>query len=263
MNWPAVFIKRFGEFDTATKKYEISASHLAYLNSFPLILYAVGVILASQVGERWGRRTVRIHMLNSEHWISDLILKVFLVMNVICLSGVTICYTAKTYGQFLAGRMIVQMHVGMEAWLIPMFQAEIVPAAIRGSMVVSYTFNHVFATFLSSIVTNATSKFPDDSSWKIPVACMFAFPSLTLLLSFLVPESPRWLLRKGKTEHASRSLYYLNSAKPGFVVDDQIRLLREALEESEHKGQWKDLVKGSNRVCQPLIPPIAYFANAE
>lgn len=129
------------------------------------------------------------------------------------------------------------MHVGMEAWLIPMFQAEIVPAAIRGSMVASYTFNHIFATFLSSIVTNATNKFPDDSSWKIPVACMFAFPSAALLLSWLVPESPRWLLRKGKYEHASRALYYLNGAKPGFVADDQIQLLRRALDDSEHKGR--------------------------
>ena len=194
--------------------------------------------------------------------MTNIILQVFMMMNVICLSGVAICYTAKTYGQFLAGRMIVQMHVGMEAWLIPMFQAEIVPAAIRGAMVVTYTFNHIFATFLSSIVTNATSKFPDDSSWKVPVACMFAFPSLTLLLSFLVPESPRWLLRKGKYDHASRSLYYLNSAKPGFVVDDQLRLLREALEDSEHKGKWTDLVKGSNKVRTILIADIRPSTNA-
>lgn len=174
-------------------------------------------------------------------------------MNCICITGVSICYTAHTYAQFLVGRMLVMMHVGMEAWLIPMFMAEIVPAAIRGSMVSSYTFNHIFATFISSIVTNATNKRPDDSSWKIPVACMFAFPCLAILLSFLLPESPRWLLRRGKREDASRWLYYLNSAKPGFVVDDQARLLQQALDDSEHKGKWKDLFKGSNRVstCSP------------
>jgi MFS transporter, SP family, sugar:H+ symporter len=187
--------------------------------------------VASFVGERFGRRVV------------------FVALNSICMVGTAICYSSQTYGQILAGRMIIQMHTGMQAWLVPMFQAEIVPAAIRGLMVSLYVFNHIFATFISSIVTNFTSKYDGDSSWKVPIICMFTFPAFCLLLQWGVPESPRWLLRRGQRDEAIRNLEYLNNGKPGFVAEDHIQLLQEALDSSTEKGRWKDLFKGVNRVC--------------
>ncbi|TPX07934.1 uncharacterized protein E0L32_010389 [Thyridium curvatum] len=224
------FEKRFGEFDPKTKKYGFSADHLAYFNSFPLILFALGVIVASQIGERFGRKAVLI------------------IMNCICMSGIAVCYTSKTFGQILAGRMIIQMHVGMEAWCVPMFTAEIVPAAVRGRMVAFYTFNHIFAAFIASIVTNKTSTYKDDSSWQIPIICMFIWPAIVLLGAILVPESPRWLLRRGQQEKASRNLQYLNGAVDGYSVEAEITLLNEALEASRMSkmGSWKELVRGPN-----------------
>lgn len=54
-------------------------------------------------------------------------------MNVICVGGVVLSCLAKTYPQALGGRLVLYFHVGMEAYLVPMYMAEIVPAAIRGS----------------------------------------------------------------------------------------------------------------------------------
>lgn len=187
-------------------------------------------MLSTQLSERFGRRVV------------------FVLMNSICASGAAVSYTSTTYGQILAGRMILQIHIGMEAALVPIFMGELVPAAVRGTFVGSFTFSHIFANFISSIVTNFTSKYTDHSSWKIPLACIFAFPSLALLMSVFLPESPRWLLRKGQSERAAEMLSYINGAKEGFVVEDQIKLLREALDGSVEKGRWSDMLKGTNKV---------------
>lgn len=86
----------FGERDPATGKSALTPSQLAYLNSIPLITYAVGVVVASQLSERFGRKIV------------------FLLMNSICMSGVAVSYTSTSYGQILAGRMMLQTHIGME-----------------------------------------------------------------------------------------------------------------------------------------------------
>lgn len=84
----------------------------------------------------------------------------------------------------------------------------------------------IFANLVSSIITNFTSKYPDRSSWRVPFAIIFAFPALALLLSVFLPESPRWLLRKGKSEEAKNALWYLNSAQKEFDADEHIKLQR-------------------------------------
>ncbi|MCP6379708.1 sugar porter family MFS transporter, partial [Klebsiella pneumoniae] len=69
--------------------YGFTADRLAMLNSLPLLTYAIGVIGASFLGERWGRRVV------------------FWGMNAICLVGIALCYAGRTYAVALVGRMIV------------------------------------------------------------------------------------------------------------------------------------------------------------
>ncbi|KAI6537633.1 hypothetical protein MCOR16_002018 [Pyricularia oryzae] len=190
----------FGERNPETAKSFLTPSQLAYLNSLRLITYAVGVVIASQLSERFGHRIV------------------FLLMNSICVSRVAISYTSTSYEQILARRTILQTHIGMEAALVPMYMAELVPSAIRGRMVASFTYHSnsdvdIFANLVSSIITNFTSKYPDRSSWRVPFAIIFAFPALALLLSVFLPESPRWLVGKGKSEEAKNALWYLNSAR--------------------------------------------------
>lgn len=172
-------------------------------------------------------------------------------MNLICIVGCVICITSKSYGQMLAGRMVIYIHVGIEAWLVPMYQAEIVPAAVRGSFVSLYAFDHIFAGLISSIITNFTSKIPGDGCWRIPFGLMFVWPVLTLLLSFLVPESPRWLIRRGKYEQAVESLAYLNGADPDYDAEAEAKFLLETVEENKTQGRWSDLLKGTNRVRAP------------
>ncbi|KAK2058029.1 general substrate transporter [Colletotrichum caudatum] len=222
------FERRFGDFLPEKKDYGFTSNKLAYMNSFPLLIYAVGVIVGAQIGERWGRRLV------------------FVLTNIVCLAGTVTVYTAKNYSQLLAGRMIVNFHVGMEAFLIPMFQAEIAPAPVRGSLTAIYGVNGVFASFIASVVTDVTSRYQDDSCWKIPVGIGFIFPAFSLFFWALIPESPRWLLRKGRYAQAVDNLDYIYGAMPNYDAEKEAKLLQEALDTSETTGKWKDLVKGPN-----------------
>ncbi|EOD51590.1 putative sugar transporter protein [Neofusicoccum parvum UCRNP2] len=208
------FEKQFGTYDPSSGDWEIDATHLAFLNSFPLISYAVAVFIAAHIGERYGRRAVLV------------------LMQLVCLTGVIVTYTSNTFPQILVGRMLVNMHIGMEAWLVPMLQAEIVPAAVRGAMVILYIFDHQLGAFICSIVTNFTSDLVDDRSWRIPIECMFVFPCLVLVFNWVVPET------------------------------EEAKLLLESLEEAETatKGSWMDLVRGTNLRRTSIAVLAAFFS---
>ena len=167
-------------------------------------------------------------------------------MNIICLVGIAISYTAKSFGQILAGRCIVNIYTGMEGWLIPLFIAELVPPRVRGAMVSIYIYGRLIGSLIIGIVAYATAPIPGDDQWKIPVAVLFSAPSLALLLVYLVPESPRWLVRMGKEDKAIANLKYLNDAYQGYNAEEDLLRMKDSLERTMESSGWMDLFKGSN-----------------
>jgi MFS transporter, SP family, sugar:H+ symporter len=213
----------------------ITPRNLSFLASFPRITFAAGIILGGLIAERVGRRPI-----------------IFLMM-IICLIGVIVSYTATTYAQALIGRMIVNGYVGMEGFVVPMFQAEISPTAIRGTVVISYLFNHVFGSFVMACITYKTSNLETDMSWKIPIAILFVIPCIVLLTAWILPESPRWLIRKGKDEAALKQLRYLYGSDSKLDLEREVELLKDSLNALPEQGRWIDLLRGTNLVRLPYF----------
>lgn len=59
----------------------------------------------------------------------------------------------------------------MEMSVIPVFQSEIVPAAVRGLAVASYQMSFAFGGFAISGICRRTSMITTDWAWKIPLLC--------------------------------------------------------------------------------------------
>lgn len=117
-------------------------------------------------------------------------------------------------------------------------------------MVAIYAFSHVLAGFIAAVITERTSKIHGDDSWKIPIAIMFAFPGLALSLAWLLPESPRWLLRKGRFEQAVESLYYIHGADKDYPAEQEALLIRDMMDNAPTKGSWGELLQGTNKVSK-------------
>ncbi|CAK7235888.1 hypothetical protein SCUCBS95973_009420 [Sporothrix curviconia] len=237
------FIDRFGQCN-AQGKCSFTATHLSFLNSLPRITFGVGIVAGEMIGSRYGRRPVIV------------------VYNVIAMIGSIVSYTSKNYAQILAGRMIVFLYIGMEGWLVPMFQAEIVPAHMRGAVVVSYVFNHIFGSFIMASVTYVTSQWETAACWKVPVALGIPLPAIVLLLSWVIPESPRWLLRQNRDEEALQSLRSMFGNGPNFAPEEEMALLKSSLaEEASRAGaSWMDLFRGTN-LRRTMIAIITAFLN--
>lgn len=130
-----------------------------------------------------------------------------------------------TFSAFLVVRFIGGIAIGIASGLSPMYIAEIAPSHIRGKLVSLNQLTIVLGILGAQIVNYliaepipAGTTVPPVDSWNVQMGWrwMFwsaAFPAaLFLLLAFFIPESPRWLTMKGKTERATRILTHIGGS---------------------------------------------------
>ncbi|KAM5353642.1 hypothetical protein ACJ41O_000292 [Fusarium nematophilum] len=120
--------------------------------------------------------------------------------------GVALQTAATSIPLFLAGRFFAGLGVGQISAIIPLYQSETAPKWIRGAIVGAYQWAITIGLLLAAIVNNATAKRNDTGSYRIPIAVQFAY-SLVLFGGMLIlPETPRFLIKRGRHEDAAKAL---------------------------------------------------------
>ncbi|KAF8187140.1 monosaccharide importer [Pholiota molesta] len=144
---------------------------------------------------------------------------------------------------FVIGRVIAGFGVGIVSCLVPMYQSECAPKAIRGLIVGLYQFAITIGALLAAIVLNSTKNFNSHSAWRTPIAVQFAWGAILGGGMLLLPESPRYLLLKGRDAAARHALGRLLS-KPADSqeVEDECAAvaLGLKLEHEESTGTYFD-----------------------
>ncbi len=133
---------------------------------------------------------------------------------------------------FAAFRFIGGLGVGASTIAAPAYVSEIAPSKDRGRLVGLYQFNIVLGiliAFLSNYLLRDTGSEP--WRWMLGVEAIPAF--IYILFVFTIPESPRWLISKGKVKKAEKTLAYIN---PDINVQDKIEEIRHQ-SETEIKGE--------------------------
>lgn len=131
-------------------------------------------------------------------------------------------------------RIIGGVGVGLASAICPMYIAEISPANIRGTLVSCNQFAIIFGMlvvyFVNYLIRNNLADTPEGiqaAMVEIGWRRMFlseAFPAgLFFLLVFLVPETPRYLVMKGKADKALGILTRINGAEEGARVLAEIK----------------------------------------
>jgi MFS transporter, SP family, sugar:H+ symporter len=105
---------------------------------------------------------------------------------------------------------------------VPLYQSETAPKWIRGTIVGSYQLAITIGLFLAAIVNNGTKDREDSGSYRIPVALQFAWAIILVGGLLLLPETPRFLIMKGKHEQAAISFSRLRRLEPTHpaIVDE-------------------------------------------
>ncbi|KAL9942911.1 hypothetical protein ACHAO3_008945 [Verticillium nonalfalfae] len=120
--------------------------------------------------------------------------------------GVVLHTIATSIPLFLAGRFFAGLGVGLISAMIPLYQSETAPKWIRGFIVGAYQWAITIGLLLAAVVNNATARRDDSGSYRIPIAIQLAWSLILFSGLLILPETPRFLIKKDNAEQAAKSL---------------------------------------------------------
>lgn len=106
------------------------------------------------------------------------------------------------YGMIIAARVILGSGVGLEGGTVPVYVAETVERRLRGNMVSLYQFNIALGEVLGYAVGAMFLSVP--GNWRYILGSSLVFSTIMLIGMLYMPESPRFLVHKGRTLDAFR-----------------------------------------------------------
>jgi len=185
----------------------------------------VGVISAGKPGDVFGRK------------------KTLMVAAMLFLISAIGSAMSTLHVVFIVFRVIGGFAVGAASMLSPMYISEISPAARRGQLV-SLNQMAIVVGILLAFFSNYWLSGTGDNNWRWMFAVMGIPAFLFMVTLIFVPESPRWLVQKGRDSEAFNILNRINGHESARMELDEIR--DSILEE---RGTYKE-------VFSPRIRPV-------
>ncbi|KUJ22335.1 MFS sugar transporter-like protein [Mollisia scopiformis] len=183
----------------------------------------------------------------------------------IMILGVVLQTLGFTYGMFVGARFFIGFGVAIAHGSSPLLITELVHPQHRAIYTTIYNTTWYVGSLVAAWLTFGTNKIHGTWAWRAP-SLVQMFPSaLQMCFIWFVPESPRWLISKGKNEKALRIL--ANAHAMGDEFDEVVQLeyqeIRETLNlEKEIEGNaWSELWRTpGNRHRLVILISLGFFS---
>ncbi|POR35785.1 Sugar transporter STL1 [Tolypocladium paradoxum] len=155
--------------------------------------------------------------------------------------GAALQASAFTLEQFIIGRIITGLGNGGNTSTVPMWQSETCSAHKRGKLVMIEGALITGGIMISYWVDLGLSFAPGSVAWRFPLAFQMVFCLVILTFVLGLPESPRWLILKGREDEAREVIAAIADVDQGDkYVDNEFRSIKKTAEEMG-KGTFADL----------------------
>ncbi|BGP02777.1 hypothetical protein JCM10021v2_006497 [Rhodotorula toruloides] len=181
--------------------------------------------------------------------------KAIVVDNIVLIIGIIVQISSVSAW----GRIIAGLGVGALSAVVPLYQSEIAPKEIRGTLVCTYQLMITAGILVAYCISIGTRNLEQNGAeWRIPNGLTMFF-SLFLMIGILfAPESPRWLFGEGRYDDAEHSLARIRGVK----VEDNDYTVRQTYEEMkaavEHesrmdKFRWIDCFRPRDKMLYRTV----------
>lgn len=224
------------------KQFNLTPLQEGWFVSSALVGCIVGVAFSGDLSDRLGRK------------------KLLFISAILFLFSAIGCSLVTSLDWLIASRLLGGIGVGIASIVVPLYLSEISPAAIRGRLVTFYqlaiTVGILMAYITNSVLLNysehhtATSGLIDlvyiKEIWRGMFSIGGVLATLFLVGLFFVPESPRWLIKKGRNLEGLAILKSINNGKEEAV--------EAALsgEKNDDNGSYKELLSPKLRKAMLL-----------
>ena len=166
----------------------------------------------------------------------------------------------------VVGRLIAGAGVGFISAIIILYMSEIAPKKVRGALVAGYQFCITIGILLANCVVYATQNRDDTGSYRIPIAVQFLWAIILATGLFLLPESPRYFIKKGKIEQAAKALASVRGQpiESEYIQDELAEIIAnheyemQVTPQTTYIGGWTNcftgsLANGSSNIRRTLL----------
>ena len=217
--------------------WNLSDASIELITTTVLIGAVIGAVTSGKLSDVIGRK------------------KMIIVNAVIFAVGAIGCAYAPNVTVLVIMRIIIGFAIGITSYVVPMYISEISPSRERGALV---TLNQLMITIGILVSYIADYLLSDDSkadSWRWMFLVGF-IPAIILLIGmFFLPETPRWLIGKGRWDEGKRILEKVED--PDLLQKTLAELENDINIDNKQQAGWAEVFKPWLRA--PLIITIGIF----
>jgi len=227
------FNKKYGQ-QLPDGTYQVPAPWQAGLSNGANVGEIIGLFINGWVSERFGYRYTVMTCLT------------------LIIAFTAIFFTAQSVVALQVAEILCGIPWGVFQTLTITYASEVCPVALRGYLTTYVNFCWGLGQVIGIGVIKSMLGRTDQWAYRIPYALQWMWPGPLLIGIFLAPESPWWLVRKGRLEEAKRSLLRLTSLnkETDFDADETVAMMvhTTSLEEKITKGaSYLDCFRGTDR----------------
>ncbi|KAK4463006.1 general substrate transporter [Cladorrhinum samala] len=226
------FARKYGEeLVSDPGKWEVTAPWQSGLSNGANVGELIGLMINGWVSEKFGYRwTVIVCLMLINAWTA-------------------LFFTAQNVQTLLAAEILCGIPWGVFQTLTITYASEVCPVAMRGYLTTYVNFCWGLGQLIGIGVIMSMLDRNDEWAYRIPYALQWMWPLPLAIGIFFAPESPWWLVRKGKLDKAKRALLRLTSLnrETDFDADETVDMMvhTTALEERTTTGaSYLDCFKG-------------------
>ncbi|KAM7185177.1 alpha-glucosides permease MPH3 [Rhypophila sp. PSN 637] len=226
------FNKKYGE-QLPNEDYQVPAPWQAGLSNGANVGEFIGLLINGWVSERFGYRYTVIGCLT------------------LVIAWTALFFTAQNVQTLLAAEILCGIPWGVFQTLCITYASEVCPVAMRGYLTTYVNFCWGLGQEIGIGVIMSMLKREDEWAYRIPYALQWMWPVPLIIGVYFAPESPWWLVRRGKLEEAKESLARLTSPERNsdFDADETVAMMvhTTALEQKTTSGAtYWDCFKGTD-----------------
>lgn len=173
--------------------------------------------------------------------------------SIFCAAGVAICFVSNLpgaedgrRGTFTAGKFVEGTAIGMMLCTTQTYMSEVLPPTLRGPILAFFPIFTLVGQLLGAIAVFTSLNYPGDVSFRVPFASQWPFSVATVVLAWVLPESPVWLLRCGNVEKATQCQQRLRDNAEE-VIEELQETLRHESEDHSNSLSYLECFRGVDR----------------